>query len=70
MTVRNGDLVLPDGMSYRMLVVDPDEDKVSLAALRRIKELKAAGALVVFGKRKPIQHPGAAARKPQSSIRR
>ena len=34
-TVRNGDLVLPDGMSYRMLVVDPDEDKVSLAALRK-----------------------------------
>ena len=60
-TVRNGDLVLPDGMSYRLLVVDPDEDKVSLAALRRIEELKAAGALVVFGKRKPTQHPGAAA---------
>jgi len=61
-TVRNGDLVLPDGMSYRMLVVDLDEDKASLAALQKIEKLKSTGALVVFGKRKPIQAPGAAAR--------
>jgi hypothetical protein len=61
-TVRNGNLVLPDGMSYRVLVVDPDEEQVSLAALRKIEELKSAGALVVFGKRKPIQQPGSAAR--------
>jgi hypothetical protein len=60
--VKDGDLVLPDGMSYRMLVVDPDEDRVSLAALRKIEEIKSAGAMVVFGKRKPVQEPGAAGR--------
>jgi len=60
--VKDGDLVLPDGMSYRLLVVDLDEDKVSLAALRKIKELKSAGASIVFGRRKPIQEPGAAPR--------
>ena len=38
-------------MSYRILVVDPDEDKVPLAALRKIEELKSAGASVVFGER-------------------
>lgn len=62
LTVRDGDLVLPDGMSYRMLVVDPDEEEVSLAALRKIEELRSAGALVVFGQRKPIREPGSAAR--------
>ncbi len=54
-------MVLPDGMTYRLLVVDPDEEEVSLAVLRKLEELQSAGALIVFGKRKPIHEPGAAA---------
>lgn len=60
-TVKDGDLVLPDGMRYRVLVVDLDGDEVSLAALRKIEELKSQGALVVFGERRPLREPGAAA---------
>ena len=59
--VKDGDLVLPDGMTYRMLIVDPDSEEVSLAALQKIEEIKSAGALVVFGKRKPLRESGAAA---------
>jgi hypothetical protein len=50
--------VLPDGMSYRVLVVDLEEDQVSLPALRKIAELKTSGAAVVFGKRLPLKVSG------------
>lgn len=56
--VRNGNLVLPDGMNYRVLVVDLEDGKVSIAALERIAKLKKAGASVVFGSRKPQGAPG------------
>ena len=59
--VRDGNLVLPDGMSYRILAVDLDDDQVSPAALRKIEALRKAGACVVFGKRKPQRTPGLAA---------
>ncbi len=59
--VKDGALVLPDGMSYRVLAVDLDSDQVSLAALRKIAALKKAGAPVVFGKRRPQRTPGLAA---------
>jgi len=45
-SVRNGRIVLPDGMSYRMLVI-PRHDVISLAVLKKIKELVVAGATVV-----------------------
>ncbi|MBT8044109.1 MAG: hypothetical protein KJO79_04085, partial [Verrucomicrobiae bacterium] len=46
MSVQDGKLVLPDGMSYRLLVL-PDRKTISLAALQRIAELVEAGATVV-----------------------
>jgi len=46
MTVRNGRLALPDGMSYRVLVL-PDSSFMTPAMLRKIRELVRAGALVV-----------------------
>jgi (4-O-methyl)-D-glucuronate---lignin esterase len=44
--VRDGKIVLPDGMSYRILVL-PDRDEIALPVLKKIKELVAAGATVV-----------------------
>jgi hypothetical protein len=55
LTVKNGRLVLPDGMSYRVLVM-PDREDVSLPVLRKIGELIAAGATVVG--RKPVRSSG------------
>lgn len=45
-TVRDGRLVLPDGMSYRLLVL-PARAQISLAVLRKVQALVAAGATVV-----------------------
>ena len=44
--VENGRLVLPDGMSYRMLVL-PEQESIDLGALRKIKSLVEKGAVVV-----------------------
>ena len=52
MQVKDGRLVLPDGMSYRMMVL-PDRESISPEALRRIGEFVAAGATVVG--RKPLR---------------
>jgi hypothetical protein len=46
LTVREGRWVLPDGMSYRVLVL-PDRDIISLPVLRRLKELVPAGGTVL-----------------------
>ena len=59
-SAKDGDLVLPDGMRYRILVVDPDDEQVPPVALRKIAKLKKAGATVVFGQRKPLHAPGLA----------
>jgi hypothetical protein len=45
-SVRDGKIVLPDGMSYRILVLPP-RDEISLPVLKKIKELVAAGATIV-----------------------
>ncbi len=45
-SVRDGRIVLPDGMSYRVLVLR-DHTGISLPVLRKVKELVAAGATVV-----------------------
>jgi hypothetical protein len=44
--VTDGKVVLPDGMSYRVLVL-PDRDSISLPVLEKIKELVATGATVI-----------------------
>ena len=56
MTVRDGRLVLPSGMSYRYLVL-PDTDRMTLPLARKLKELADAGARLVGGKR-PVGTPG------------
>lgn len=55
--VKKGDLVLPDGVSYHILVVDPDDESMLPAALQKIAALKKAGATVVFGQRQPQRIP-------------
>lgn len=44
--VRDGKIVLPDGMSYRVLVIS-DRDVIALPVLVKFKELVAAGATVI-----------------------
>lgn len=56
-TVADRRLVLPDGISYRVLVL-PDTDRMTPGLLRRIRELVVAGATVV-GPR-PISSPSLA----------
>ena len=45
-TVRDGNLHLPDGMSYRVLAL-PDRPVISLPVLRRLRELVAQGATLI-----------------------
>ena len=58
MTVDAGDLLLPDGMRYRVLVVDLNDETVSPTILDKIIELARAGATIVLGQRRPVQAPG------------
>lgn len=46
MTVRDGRIVLPGGMSYRVLVL-PDHDRMSPAVIRIVQRLVQAGATIV-----------------------
>jgi hypothetical protein len=46
MAVKDGRIVLPDGMSYRLLVL-PDSRTMTPQLLRKVKELVAAGATVL-----------------------
>jgi hypothetical protein len=57
MRVLEGRIVLPDGMSYALLVL-PDREDMPLAVLRKLGELVEAGATVVG--RKPVRAPGLA----------
>lgn len=54
-SVKDGKLVLPDGMSYRVLVL-PDVETMTPGLLRKIKDLVAEGATVVG--RRPQKSPG------------
>jgi hypothetical protein len=58
MTVKDGRLVLPDGMSYRVLVL-PETARMTPTLLRKVKELVAAGATVV-GPVRPAGSPSLA----------
>jgi hypothetical protein len=57
MSVRDGRLVLPDGMSYRLLVL-PERETMTPGLLRKVRDLAAAGATIV-GPR-PWKSPGLA----------
>ena len=54
-SVRDGRILLPEGMSYRMLIL-AGGDRMTLAAARKLKELINAGA-TVLGPTKPTGSP-------------
>lgn len=54
MTVKDGRVVLPDGMSYAYLVI-PGNAQLTVHALRKVQELVKAGATVVGSK--PFRSP-------------
>ena len=56
MRVEKGRIVLPDGMSYAVLVL-PEQDHIPAEVLAKIHELVAAGATVI-GHQKPTRAPG------------
>jgi hypothetical protein len=45
-TVKDGNIVLPDGIRYRVLVL-PDRDQIALPVLKKIAKLVAGGATVI-----------------------
>ena len=53
--VKNGRIILPDGMSYRLLVL-PRSSTMPVEVLAKLKELVKAGATVVG--EKPVRDPG------------
>ena len=55
METRDGHIVLPDGMNYRLLVL-PDRRTMPAEVLRKIKALVEAGATIVGPK--PLRDPG------------
>lgn len=57
-SVRDGSIVLADGMRYRILAVDLEEGVIPPEALRKIADLGRAGATVVLGRRRPERSPG------------
>lgn len=55
MTVKNSRIVLPDGLSYSLLVL-PDQDDIPLEVLKKLEEMVREGATII-GK-KPLTVPG------------
>jgi len=55
LTVRNGRLTTATGMSYRLLMIDPNAVHMPLAVLRKIRDLVNAGAMVAGPK--PVDSP-------------
>ena len=56
LSVKDGRLVLPDGMSYRVLVL-PDVETMTPRLLRKIKELSEAGASIIASPKPPQKSP-------------
>ena len=54
-SVKEGRLLLPDGMSYRVLVLPDSVDRLTPPVLRKLRDLVAAGATVVGPK--PLGSP-------------
>jgi hypothetical protein len=50
MSVRDGRLVLPSGMSYRVLVIPDYVTQMTLPLLRKLRDLVAAGGIVIAAK--------------------
>jgi len=47
LSVRDGRLVTPSGMSYRVLFLPPHVTRLTLPALRKLSDLARAGAIIV-----------------------
>jgi (4-O-methyl)-D-glucuronate---lignin esterase len=58
LSVSDGRITTSTGMSYRMLALDPNSQHMSLAVLRKIRDLVRAGAVVVGPK--PVESPSLA----------
>ncbi|RZT08242.1 Glycosyl hydrolases family 2, sugar binding domain [Duganella sp. CF402] len=58
MQVRDGRIELPSGASYGLLVLPGTTDRVSLPVLRKLRDLVAAGAVILAPK--PVGMPGLA----------
>jgi len=58
LSVSNGQITTTTGMSYRVLALDPNSRHMSLAVLRKIRDLVNAGAVVVGPK--PVDSPSQA----------
>lgn len=55
MTVNNGQIVTPSGMSYRVLALDPNSRYMTLSVLRKIRDMVNDGAIVTGTK--PVRTP-------------
>jgi (4-O-methyl)-D-glucuronate---lignin esterase len=58
LSVRNGKLVTPSGMSYEVLVMDENAKKMSLPVLRKIRDLAKSGATIAGAE--PVRSPSLA----------
>jgi hypothetical protein len=58
LSVADGKIVTATGMSYRLLALDPNSQHMSLAVLRKIRDLVKDGAVVVGPK--PVESPSLA----------
>ena len=56
MSVREGRIVLPDGMSYRALAIAPMQT-MTLALMRKIRALADAGATIIATDKPPVKSP-------------
>ena len=65
LSIRNGKIVLPDGMNYSLMVVAPME-RTSPETLQRIIELVEQGMTVVLAGDKPVGYLGLNARKDEA----
>ena len=50
LSIINGSIVTPGGMSYRVLALDPNSQQMSLPVLRKISQMVKAGAIVIGSK--------------------
>jgi hypothetical protein len=58
LSVRDGRLVLPDGMSYQVLVVDLEEPVTEPQVLEKLLDLARQGATIVLGTTRPDKAAG------------
>lgn len=58
LSVEDGQLVLPDGMRYRVLAIDLANESIPPRVLRKIVDLAEAGVTVVLGDIRAARSPG------------